>query len=123
PARGAAARLLAGTPLAVGPGAGYPNPNRSHFESMAVWHTARPAAAERHGLGWLGRALDGAGALPAGTPAAVYVGAGLLPDALPGRRAVAVSLTRPEDFALPAGVPPPPAAAGPTPAPDLATVV
>src|SRR5262245_40638539 len=34
-------KLLQAGQLAVIPGAGYPNPNRSHFESMAVWHTAR----------------------------------------------------------------------------------
>src|SRR5262245_26710747 len=27
--------------LAVVAGVGYPNPNRSHFRSMAIWHTAR----------------------------------------------------------------------------------
>ena len=36
-------------------GIGYPNPNRSHFRSMDVWHTAVP---ERVGAdGWLGRTL------------------------------------------------------------------
>src|SRR5262249_37769635 len=34
-------KLLAAGHLAVIPGVGYPNPNRSHFESMAIWHTAR----------------------------------------------------------------------------------
>jgi uncharacterized protein (DUF1501 family) len=123
PALGEAAKLLEGGRLAIVSGVGYPNPNRSHFESMAVWHTARVAAAERHGLGWLGRALDGATALPAGTPAAVFVGAGLLPDALPGRRSVAVSLTRLEDLALPPGMPLRRAAAAPAPAQDLAAFV
>ncbi len=32
---------------------GYPNPNRSHFASMAIWHTADPAQAEKDG--WIGR--------------------------------------------------------------------
>src|SRR4029078_3954156 len=27
--------------LTVIPGVGYPNPNRSHFRSIAIWHTAR----------------------------------------------------------------------------------
>src|SRR5438034_3518352 len=34
-------RLLQAGHLAVIPGVGYPNPSRSHFESMAIWHTAR----------------------------------------------------------------------------------
>src|ERR687887_357132 len=36
----------------------FTNPNRSHFESMAVWHTARMDEEDFNGYGWLGRALD-----------------------------------------------------------------
>ncbi|MEM9165587.1 MAG: DUF1501 domain-containing protein [Planctomycetota bacterium] len=36
-------------------GVGYPNPNRSHFKSMDIWHTADTSAT---GNGWLGRYLD-----------------------------------------------------------------
>ena len=39
--------------LAVVQGVGYPNPNRSHFESMAIWHTADPSARETEG--WIGQ--------------------------------------------------------------------
>jgi uncharacterized protein (DUF1501 family) len=42
--------------VAVVQGVGYPNPNRSHFRSMDIWHTARPDILERSG--WLGRYLD-----------------------------------------------------------------
>lgn len=42
--------------LAVIQGVGYPNPNRSHFRSMDIWHTARPESFELSG--WLGRYLD-----------------------------------------------------------------
>src|SRR5262249_53017769 len=51
-------KLLQAGHLAVVPGVGYPNPNRSHFESMSIWHTARFDPEERKGYGWLGRALD-----------------------------------------------------------------
>lgn len=37
-------------------GAGYPNPNRSHFVSMDIWHTGDTAGGRGHG--WLGKALD-----------------------------------------------------------------
>ncbi|RLT34639.1 MAG: DUF1501 domain-containing protein [Chloroflexi bacterium] len=37
-------------------GVGYPNPNRSHFRSMEIWHTA--SMAEHTSTGWLGRLLD-----------------------------------------------------------------
>jgi len=36
-------------------GVGYPNPNRSHFKSMDIWHTADTTAT---GEGWLGRYMD-----------------------------------------------------------------
>lgn len=35
---------------------GYPNPNRSHFASMAIWHTADPTQA--HADGWIGRVAE-----------------------------------------------------------------
>jgi uncharacterized protein (DUF1501 family) len=38
------------------PGAGYPNPNRSHFRSMEIWQTADPDKIIAEG--WLGRYLD-----------------------------------------------------------------
>src|SRR5262245_14713224 len=51
-------KLLQGGQLAAIPGVGYPNPNRSHFRSMAIWHTARFDPEEHSSYGWLGRALD-----------------------------------------------------------------
>lgn len=42
--------------MAVVHGCGYPNPNRSHFESMKFWHTGVPNAPESRG--WLGRFAD-----------------------------------------------------------------
>src|SRR5579859_3473488 len=42
--------------LAVIQGVGYPNPNRSHFRSMDIWHSARPDILERSG--WLGRYIN-----------------------------------------------------------------
>ncbi|SMB77854.1 DUF1501 domain-containing protein [Deinococcus hopiensis] len=35
---------------------GYPNPNRSHFASMAIWHTADPTQAQAEG--WIGRVAE-----------------------------------------------------------------
>lgn len=43
--------------LAVLHNVGYPNPDRSHFRSMDIWHTASPAN-EYWSTGWLGRYLD-----------------------------------------------------------------
>ena len=41
---------------AIVQGVGYPNPNRSHFASMDIWHTCQ--AQGGRGAGWLGKALD-----------------------------------------------------------------
>ena len=41
--------------VAVIQGIGYPNPNRSHFRSMDIWHTAEPDKVVTDG--WLGRAI------------------------------------------------------------------
>ncbi|MFZ4572792.1 MAG: DUF1501 domain-containing protein [Phycisphaerales bacterium] len=50
-------------------GVGYPNPNRSHFKSMDIWHTADTSAT---GDGWIGRYFDseccGYGKGESGTP-------------------------------------------------------
>ena len=67
---------------------------------MAVWQTARFDPEEHNGLGWLGRALDGGPALAAGAPGSLLVGDSQPPVALRGRRSIAASLDRPEDFAL-----------------------
>ena len=41
--------------VAIVNGIGYPNPNRSHFRSMDIWHTAMPEDIGNEG--WLGRAI------------------------------------------------------------------
>jgi uncharacterized protein (DUF1501 family) len=41
--------------LSIIQGVGYPNPNRSHFKSMDIWHTADTTGT---GEGWLGRYFD-----------------------------------------------------------------
>ena len=51
-------KLLERGHLALVPGVGYPNPNRSHFESMAIWQTARLDPDELNGPGWIGRGFD-----------------------------------------------------------------
>lgn len=63
--------------LSIVQGVGYPNPNRSHFKSMDIWHTADTTAT---GNGWLGRYLDseccGYGKGESGTPEQAAVKAG-----------------------------------------------
>ena len=56
PGLGSLENLLENGQLAIVQGIGYPNPNRSHFESMDVWHTGDPTG--KRGDGWLSRALS-----------------------------------------------------------------
>lgn len=54
-------KLLDAKQLAIVQGVGYPNPNRSHFESMDIWHscfTDKPGTKVDRSTGWLGRSLD-----------------------------------------------------------------
>src|SRR5688500_6409518 len=41
--------------LAVSQGIGYPNPDRSHFRSMDIWHTSEPDELAENG--WLGKTI------------------------------------------------------------------
>jgi uncharacterized protein (DUF1501 family) len=108
PAMGDAAKLLEGGRLAIVQGVGYPNPNRSHFKSMAIWHTAnvnlpRVDALDvetKASLGWIGRALDEGDKPGDGSPGAQFVGSGSMPLALRSKRSVALSVNRPEDAVL-----------------------
>src|SRR5437868_412985 len=118
PSLGDFGKLLEAGKLAVVQGVGYPNPNRSHFRSMAIWHTARLDAEEQAGLGWLGRGLD-----EAPGSSSLLVGSGPPPVALRGRRAVASALERIEDFTLAAGADPRKALTREEPADEMAAFV
>jgi uncharacterized protein (DUF1501 family) len=91
--------LLEAGQLAIAQGVSYPNPNRSHFQSMATWHTARLDPEDHNGSGWLGRALDEAG----GTASLMQVGSDPPSVAIRGRRSIAAAFARIEDLALDAG--------------------
>jgi uncharacterized protein (DUF1501 family) len=53
----AMAELFKAGRVAIVQGAGYPEPDRSHFRSMEIWHTASVDKAPMTS-GWLGRYLD-----------------------------------------------------------------
>ncbi|MCH2141557.1 MAG: DUF1501 domain-containing protein [Phycisphaerales bacterium] len=75
-------------------GVGYPNPNRSHFSSMDIWHTADTSGRNN---GWLGRYFDNT---CNGTPdpqAAIALG-NTAPLAMQGDRSMPVSFETPELF-------------------------
>jgi uncharacterized protein (DUF1501 family) len=94
PALGDAMKLLESKRLTIVQGVGYPNPSRSHDRSMAIWQTARFDPEEHKGHGWLGRALD-----TEASPS-LFLGTTALPAALRGRRSVASTLSRLEEFHL-----------------------
>jgi len=80
---------------AVIQGVGYPNPNRSHFRSMDIWHTAEPEK-ETATSGWLGRYFDNT--CPGEDP---HVGIAMgenLPLAMQGERVRPLSFERPENY-------------------------
>ncbi len=103
PSMRAAAELLESGRLAIVQGVGYPNPNRSHFESMNIWQTAKLGKPGPEVMGWLGRALDKAPA--ENGPSGVFVGDQNLPLALFSRRATSASFADASDLVL--TLPPP----------------
>ncbi len=76
-------QLLQKKQLAIVQSVGYPNPNRSHFESMAIWHAGR-LHPDANRPGWLARAVDEGLGRPAGDAPALHVSSELLPHALYG---------------------------------------
>jgi len=97
PVMGGFSKLLEEGKLAVVQGVGYPNPNRSHFASMDIWHKANRAKTERYG--WLGRTLPQLG----GAGAALHVGEGEGPLALFSATGHAPSLKSLKDYQLRTG--------------------
>ena len=71
-------------------GVGYPVPNRSHFRSMDIWHTAEPTKVGDEG--WLGNAIRQMHPDGDNVVAAVNFGAGL-PRALVAKGAPVASVT------------------------------
>ncbi|QJW99224.1 DUF1501 domain-containing protein [Frigoriglobus tundricola] len=67
--------------LAVVQGVGYPNPDRSHFEAMDIWHSADPKRVTT--TGWLGRATGVMDNRAGGVPI-LHVGSGKAPLAATG---------------------------------------
>jgi uncharacterized protein (DUF1501 family) len=91
--------LLESGKLAIVQGVGYPNPNRSHFESMDVWHTCQRKGSPRS-TGWLGRFLDESRQSADVDAPAIHVGFEKQPLALAAEKVRVPSLGSPESFRL-----------------------
>jgi len=90
-------KLLEDNKLSVVQGVGYPNPNRSHFESMDLWHTAHQVD-NNTPVGWLGRSVDSQMEkldLPA-----LHFGRGLQPLALKTEKRPVPSIRSIDNFKL-----------------------
>lgn len=83
--------------LAVIQGVGYPNPDRSHFESMDIWQLGDPKRAQTQG--WLARSIPTMTVSEAGVPG-MYLGEGRLPVALQGTDGGVISLRDRKSFNL-----------------------
>jgi len=86
--------------VAIVQGVGYPNPDRSHFESMDVWHSADPR--RQISTGWIGRSVpdlqDKKGNVPV-----VQIGPNRLPLALQGAPGGVVSINNQQPYKLDLG--------------------
>jgi len=98
-----AAELFESGRLAIVQGVGYPNPNRSHFESMSIWQHARLDSSQHDSVGWLGRACDASNRHRGSSPDSIFVGRDSVPVALRGRRAVALAMESEADLELVGG--------------------
>ncbi len=81
--------------MALIQGVGYPNPNRSHFRSMEIWHTASDSDRNEK-YGWIGRYFDNCckGADPT---VGVNIGQ-TLPQAMMAKAPTGVSLENPDAY-------------------------
>lgn len=100
PAARGFADLLEASKLAIVQGVGYSQPNRSHFESMDIWHTCQRKGGPRT-AGWLGRYFDGLAESPASaaTPG-LHLGGEKQPLALTAEKVRVPSISSPQKFRL-----------------------
>jgi uncharacterized protein (DUF1501 family) len=85
--------------LGIVQGVGYPNPNRSHFRSMDIWHTAKPGVVDKRD-GWLGRAFDGMAGKLSGQVPAIALGTARLPLSLVSTKFTVPTVRNLRDYQL-----------------------
>ena len=88
--------------LGIVQGVGYPNPNRSHFRSMDIWHTAKPDVGDKRD-GWLGRAFDGMAGKLSGQVPAMALGTDRLPLSLVSTKFAVPTVRSLRDYQLQLG--------------------
>jgi len=80
-------------------GVGYPVPNRSHFESMDIWHSCH-SKKDRTQSGWLGRWISEQNSNPTTDSTAIHLGSEPLPLACQERGVQVPSLSSLEQMRL-----------------------
>ncbi len=100
PAMGGLHRHFQNGRVTIVQGVGYASPNRSHFESMDIWHTALTnAAGTSRQVGWLGNTLDTAlHGIADNDVSAMHLGGEVQPLALAGLKVQVPSIGSFEDF-------------------------
>ncbi|MEQ9409516.1 MAG: DUF1501 domain-containing protein [Fuerstiella sp.] len=93
------AELLEAGRLAIVQGVGYPEPNRSHFESMDIWHTCQRKNENRID-GWLGRCLQETAGANLSDPSGLHLGEDKQPFALMSRDVRVPSIRSLDQFRL-----------------------
>ncbi len=94
------AKLFEANQLAVVQGVGYAHPNRSHFESMDIWHTCQTKT-EQRAAGWLGKFLDQATSSGGASDVmAMHLGGEQQPLALQSRNVRVPSIKSIDEFKL-----------------------
>src|SRR5216683_776916 len=86
--------------LAIVQGIGYPNPDRSHFESMDVWQSGDPK--RKVGTGWIARSVSEFGEKGGSLPV-IQIGPNRLPLALQGAPGGVVSIADSKAYRLDLG--------------------
>lgn len=89
--------------LTIVQGVGYPNPNRSHFSSMDIWHLAdneaRTNSSETEtSFGWIGKYCDHAFRGNKDAKLALAVGAGVAPLAIRGKEHPGLCFSAPSSY-------------------------
>ena len=93
-------QLLKNNQLAVVQGIGYPNPDRSHFESMDRWHSADPSLKTK--TGWMARGSTELQGQSGGVPG-IQIGPEKLPLALRGAPSGVASIRDEKSFKIDLG--------------------
>jgi len=93
-------RFIGAKNLAVVQGVGYPNPDRSHFESMDIWQSADPR--RKTPTGWIARGATELNDKRGGIPA-MHIGPNKLPLALQGAGGGAISVNDQQPYKLELG--------------------